>query len=41
LCDKPECWHGAAQGKALDKALRMELQDEDRAMLEVRAQELE
>jgi predicted RNA-binding protein YlxR (DUF448 family) len=41
LCDKLECWLGAAQGKALDAALRTELQDEDRVMLRAHAQELE
>ena len=41
LCNKPECWHGAAQGAALGDALRTELDDDDRALLEARAQELE
>ena len=41
LCDKPDCWHRAAQGKALDKALKAELEEEDRTVLEAHAVELE
>jgi predicted RNA-binding protein YlxR (DUF448 family) len=40
LCDKPDCWHRAAQGKALDKALKVELGEADRAVLNARAAEL-
>lgn len=41
LCDKPDCWHRAAQGKALDKALKVELGEADRAVLRAHAAELE
>ena len=41
LCDEPDCWHRAAQGKALDKALKVELGGADRAVLRARADELE
>lgn len=33
LCDNPACWHGAAQGNALEKALRSSLKEEDRVFL--------
>lgn len=41
LCSDPVCWQGAAQGGALDKALKTELDDQDRELLASRAQELE
>ena len=41
LCEEPDCWHRAAQGKALDKALKVELGGADRAVLRARADELE
>ena len=40
LCEKPECWQRAASGMALNRALKMELGEEDRAMLGTRAAEL-
>ena len=33
LCGKPQCWETAATHSALDKALRHDLSDDDRAYL--------
>lgn len=41
LCQKTTCWLGASRGKMLAQALRAPLSDEDRAMLEVHAAELD
>ena len=41
LCGRPECWYGAARGRVLDKALKAELREEDRSMIEAHAADLE
>lgn len=41
LCDDPTCWHKAALGEALAKALRTRLSDEERAMIAAYAEQLE
>jgi predicted RNA-binding protein YlxR (DUF448 family) len=40
LCDKPQCWHDASYSKAFEQALKTALREEDHALLEAYAAEL-